>query len=110
MGHDTTSAVLLNRLNDIFEQEPEQGHDRSRLLPVHSLEGHIELREVNFKYGGPESPDVLKDITLDLAPGRMVAFVGRSGSGKTTLVKLIAGLFRTHRRRDLFRSCRSKNS
>lgn len=86
------SAVLLNRLNDIFEQEPEQGHDRSRLLPVHSLEGHIELRGVNFKYGGPESPDVLKDITLDLAPGRMVAFVGRSGSGKTTLVKLIAGL------------------
>ena len=86
------SAVLLNRLNDIFEQEPEQGHDRSRLLPVHSLEGHIELRGVSFKYGGPESPDVLKNITLDLAPGRMVAFVGRSGSGKTTLVKLIAGL------------------
>jgi len=86
------AAVLLNRLNDIFEQEPEQGHDRSRLLPVHSLEGHIELRGVSFKYGGPESPDVLKNITLDLAPGRMVAFVGRSGSGKTTLVKLIAGL------------------
>ena len=86
------TAVLLNRLNDILEQEPEQGHDRSRLVPVHSLEGHIELRGVSFKYGGPESPDILKNITLDLAPGRMVAFVGRSGSGKTTLVKLIAGL------------------
>jgi HlyB family type I secretion system ABC transporter len=86
------SAVLLNRLNDIFEQEPEQGHDRSRLVPVHSLEGRIELRGVSFKYGGPESPDILKSITLDLAPGRMVAFVGRSGCGKTTLVKLIAGL------------------
>jgi HlyB family type I secretion system ABC transporter len=86
------AAVLLNRLNDIFEQEPEQGHDRSRLVPVHSLAGRIELRSVSFKYGGPEAPDVLKDITLDLAPGRMVAFVGRSGSGKTTLVKLIAGL------------------
>jgi HlyB family type I secretion system ABC transporter len=86
------SAVLLNRLNDIFEQEPEQGHDRSRLVPVHSLEGRIELRGVSFKYGGPESPDILKNITLDLAPGRMVAFVGRSGCGKTTLIKLIAGL------------------
>jgi ATP-binding cassette subfamily B protein len=86
------TAVLLNRLNDILEQEPEQGHDRSRLVPVHSLEGHIELRGVSFKYGGPESQDILKNITLDLAPGRMVAFVGRSGSGKTTLVKLIAGL------------------
>jgi ATP-binding cassette subfamily B protein len=85
-------SVLLNRLNDIFEQEPEQGRDRARLLPVHSLEGRIELRGVSFKYGGPESPDILKNITLDLPPSRMVALVGRSGSGKTTLIKLIAGL------------------
>jgi ATP-binding cassette subfamily B protein len=87
------ASVLLNRLNDIFEQEPEQGRDRSRLVPVHSLEGHIELRGVSFKYGGPEAPDILKDITLELPPGRMIALVGRSGSGKTTLIKLIAGLF-----------------
>jgi HlyB family type I secretion system ABC transporter len=86
------AAVRLNRLTDIFEHEPEQGHDRSQLLPVHSLEGRIQLRGVSFKYGGPESPDILKNITLELVPGRMVAFVGRSGSGKTTLVKLIAGL------------------
>jgi ATP-binding cassette subfamily B protein len=86
------ASVLLNRLNDIFEQEPEQGRDRSHLTPVHSLEGRIELRGVSFKYGGPEAPNILTNITLDLAPGRMVAFVGRSGCGKTTLIKLIAGL------------------
>jgi HlyB family type I secretion system ABC transporter len=86
------ASVLLNRLNDIFEQTPEQGHDRSRLVPVRSLEGHLQLRGVSFKYGGPESPDILRNITLDLAPGRMVALVGRSGCGKTTLIKLIAGL------------------
>jgi HlyB family type I secretion system ABC transporter len=86
------ATVLLNRLNDIFEQEPEQGRDRSQLIPVHSLEGRIELRGVSFKYGGPEAPNILTDITLDIAPGRMVAFVGRSGCGKTTLIKLIAGL------------------
>jgi ATP-binding cassette subfamily B protein len=82
----------MNRLNDIFEQEPEQGRDRSRLTPVHSLEGRIELRNVCFRYGGPEAPNILSNITLDLAAGRMIAFVGRSGCGKTTLVKLIAGL------------------
>ena len=86
------AAVLINRLNDIFEQDPEQGRDRSRLTPVHSLEGRIELRNVSFRYGGPEAPNILSNITLDLAPGRMIAFVGRSGCGKTTLVKLIAGL------------------
>src|SRR5205809_2783850 len=86
------AAVLMNRLNDIFEQKPEQGRDRSRLTPVHSLEGRIELRNICFRYGGPEAPNILSNITLDLAPGRMIAFVGRSGCGKTTLVKLIAGL------------------
>jgi ATP-binding cassette subfamily B protein len=86
------AAVLLNRLNDIFEQEPEQGRDRSQLVPVHSLEGRIELRGASFKYGGPEAPYILKGINLDLTPGKMVAFVGRSGCGKTTLIKLIAGL------------------
>jgi HlyB family type I secretion system ABC transporter len=86
------ASVLLNRLNDIFEQEPEQGHDRSRLTPVHSLEGRIELRGVSFKYGGPEAPNILTNVNLDIAPGRMLAIVGRSGCGKTTLIKLIAGL------------------
>jgi HlyB family type I secretion system ABC transporter len=86
------ASVLLNRLNDIFEQEPEQGHDRTRLVPVHSLEGRIQLRGVCFKYGGPEAPNILNDINLDISPGKMVAFAGRSGSGKTTLIKLVAGL------------------
>ncbi len=86
------ASVLMNRLNDIFEQEPEQGRDRTRLTPVHSLEGRIELRKVSFRYGGPEAPDILSNINLELAPGRMTAFVGRSGCGKTTLIKLIAGL------------------
>ena len=86
------ASVLLNRLNDIFEQEPEQGRDRSHLTPVHSLEGRIELRGVSFKYGGPEAPNILSKITLNLAPGRLIAVVGRSGCGKTTLIKLIAGL------------------
>jgi HlyB family type I secretion system ABC transporter len=84
--------VLLDRLNDIFEQEPEQGRDRSRLKPVPSLEGHVELRNIGFRYGGPESPSILQGITLEIGAGRNIAIVGRSGCGKTTLIKLIAGL------------------
>ncbi len=54
------ASVLMNRLNDIFEQEPEQGHDRSRLVPVHSLEGsdRIEKRELPLRRtGSAEHPE-----------------------------------------------------
>ena len=86
------SAVLLNRLNDVFEQDPEQGADHSRLTPVRSLEGRVSLHGVGFSYGGPEAPEILKEVTFEAAPGKFVAIVGRSGSGKTTLVKCLAGL------------------
>jgi len=86
------ASVLLNRLQDIFEQEPEQGSDRSRLLPVSTLEGRIRLQNVGFRYGGPESPPILDGISFEVPPGKMVAIVGRSGSGKTTLIKCLAGL------------------
>jgi HlyB family type I secretion system ABC transporter len=86
------ASVLLSRLDDVFHQEPEQGRDRSRLVPVRTLEGRISLRTVGFRYGGPESPAILDGITVDVPAGRMVAIVGRSGCGKTTMVKCLAGL------------------
>lgn len=86
------SSVLLNRLNDIFEHEPEQGSDHSQLKSVRTLEGRIRFQNLGFQYGGPESPKILEDITFDVPPGKMVAIVGRSGSGKTTLIKCLSGL------------------
>jgi HlyB family type I secretion system ABC transporter len=86
------ASVYLNRLDDIFQQEPEQGADHSRLTPVKSLEGRIAFRHVDFRYGGPESPPILEDISFEIPPNTMVAIVGRSGSGKTTLIKCLAGL------------------
>jgi len=86
------ATVFLNRLDDIFQTEPEQGSDRSRLIPVKSLEGRISFRRMGFRYGGPESPPILEDITIEIPPNTMVAIVGRSGSGKTTLIKCLAGL------------------
>jgi ATP-binding cassette subfamily B protein len=85
-------TVLLDRLNDVLEEEPEQGPDHSQLVPVQTLEGRISFRDLTFRYGGPESPAILDHVSFDVAPNHTVAIVGRSGSGKTTLVKCLAGL------------------
>jgi ABC-type bacteriocin/lantibiotic exporter with double-glycine peptidase domain/CRP-like cAMP-binding protein len=85
-------TVLMGRLQDVTENEPEQGHDLTRLRAVPSLEGHIRLRRVSFAYARASDRPVLSDISLDVPPGATVALVGRSGSGKSTLVKCLAGL------------------
>ena len=86
------ARVLLGRLDDVLDPEPEQGADRAQLRTVSTLEGRVELHGVGFRYGGPEAPAILEDVTLTAQPGETVALVGRSGSGKTTLIKLLAGL------------------
>jgi ABC-type bacteriocin/lantibiotic exporter with double-glycine peptidase domain/CRP-like cAMP-binding protein len=85
-------TVLMGRLQDVTENDPEQGHDRSGLRSIGQLEGHIRLRRVGFAYARAPDRPVLSEISLDVPPGATVALVGRSGSGKSTLVKCLAGL------------------
>ena len=86
------SVVLLHRLNDILDQEPEQGADHTGLTSVKSISGHIRFRRLSFQYAGPAQAPVLDEIDFEVKPGTRVAIVGRSGSGKTTLIKCLCGL------------------
>ena len=52
----------------------------------------VELKDVSKGYGEEwERHEIIKNLSLDIAPGALTVVVGPSGCGKTTLVNLIAG-------------------
>jgi subfamily B ATP-binding cassette protein HlyB/CyaB len=85
------AAISLRRLGDILNAHPEPASVSSRSsLP--EVRGHVSFDRVAFRYR-PDGPEVLRDITLDVAPGEMIGIVGRSGSGKSSFAKLIQRLY-----------------
>ncbi|MDX6677709.1 MAG: ATP-binding cassette, subfamily bacterial, partial [Solirubrobacteraceae bacterium] len=86
------ATVLLQRLQDVLDQEPEQQEDGAGLRRVASLEGRVTLRGVGLRYRDAPDRAVLDDVSLELEPGMSLGLVGRSGSGKSSLLKCVAGL------------------
>lgn len=85
------AGISLRRLGDILNAPPEPAAVSSRgSLP--EVRGAVTFDAVTFRYR-PDGPDVLRDISLEVAPGEMIGIVGRSGSGKSSFAKLIQRLY-----------------
>jgi ABC-type glutathione transport system ATPase component len=50
------------------------------------------LLQLRITAGYPGKPEVLRDVSVEMAPGEIVGLVGRSGEGKSTLILSILGL------------------
>ncbi|MCF0129153.1 MAG: peptidase domain-containing ABC transporter, partial [Pseudobutyrivibrio sp.] len=86
-----TAVVAADRLGEILDLEAEKTKTEYRKLTPAKLDGDIEIKNLNFRYGTRKL--VLEDINLTIEKGKKVAFVGESGSGKTTLSKLLLHLY-----------------
>lgn len=74
------------RVFELLDATPEPLDVVGAVQPGRLL-GRVQFLGVSFAYDG--SQPVLRDISLEVRPGEMIAIVGPSGVGKTTLVNLI---------------------
>lgn len=83
------ALAAAERVFDVLD-EPIDVQDKPGALNAGRLRGAVSFENVNFAYG--EEP-VLRDFSLQVSPGEVVALVGPSGAGKSTLVGLMSRFY-----------------
>ena len=86
---DAGMDALIEDMQD-YKSEPEPDVTQ----PIR-LRKTLELRNVSYRYPGAPR-NVVDDISLEIAAGKSVGFVGSTGAGKTTVVDILLGLLVPH--------------
>jgi ATP-binding cassette subfamily B multidrug efflux pump len=88
-GIANTIQLTIVSAERVFEllDEPEETPEAADAAAIASPRGAVQFDDVSFRYK-PDVP-VIDHLSLDVAPGRMIAIVGPTGAGKTTLVNLL---------------------
>ncbi|MEE8387155.1 MAG: ATP-binding cassette domain-containing protein, partial [Acidiferrobacterales bacterium] len=73
----------------LLDREPERD---TGTIERERVKGSIQYKDVIFGYEGADST-AIENISLEVEPGQIVAFVGASGSGKTTVANLLARFY-----------------
>ncbi|QNE37676.1 ABC transporter ATP-binding protein [Leifsonia shinshuensis] len=81
-----SGVASAERTFEFLDAEEQSADVETRHLPERA-DGRVELEGVDFSYD-PET-ELIRDLSLSVAPGHTVAIVGPTGAGKTTLVNLI---------------------
>jgi ATP-binding cassette subfamily B protein len=84
------AMASTNRVMNLLDT-PIAIHTGDIRLPVSSIKGELEFKNVTFSYN--QRKPILQYFSLSLQAGKTTAIVGATGSGKSTLVKLILRLY-----------------
>ncbi|HUF25647.1 MAG TPA: ABC transporter transmembrane domain-containing protein [Gemmatimonadaceae bacterium] len=87
-GNYQEAIGAARRVFELLATKPDVAEPEAPLHLPNPPRGDVRVERVGFRYRD-ELPDVLRDVTLSIAPGEVIALVGSSGAGKTTLASLI---------------------
>ncbi len=85
------AKISFLRINEIHQLKDEEDKAVTNSLDM-PQDKNLVIRNVSFQYT-PNSPFVLKQVSLRIPEGKVTAIVGGSGSGKSTLLKLLLRLY-----------------
>ncbi|MCC5661466.1 peptidase domain-containing ABC transporter [Nostoc sp. XA010] len=87
-----TAQIVIQRLTEVIDATPEDENDFKK--PWAQLPGNADITctELNFHHAG--RVELLKDFSLTIPGGQVIALIGKSGCGKSTLAKLMTGLYK----------------
>jgi ATP-binding cassette subfamily B protein len=80
------ARVSLQRIHELAAELPAVSSPPDPVALPQPVRGEIRFDAVSFGYGGSL---VLREASLDIAPGTRLALVGASGAGKSTLIDLL---------------------
>lgn len=84
------AEVSARRIVEVLDTETSLVPPRRPVQDI-ARPGHIEFREVTFRYPGAEE-SVLSAVSFSAGPGETTAVIGGTGSGKSTLLSLLPRL------------------
>lgn len=87
-GNFQEAVGAATRVFELLDSQPTVHDPDQPQQFAGAVRGAVALESVAFRYQ-PDGPDVVHDISLAIAPGEVVALVGRSGAGKTTIASLL---------------------
>ena len=79
--------AAISRIRDLQAETSAFADTGTHPLPPGPL--RVDLDHVTFAYADGDGEPTLRDVTVHLAPGRVLGVVGRTGSGKSTITKLL---------------------
>jgi ATP-binding cassette subfamily B protein len=85
------AAGAAERVFELLHREPAIAPTGGRTLE--HVQGAVRFEHVTFAYPGRPDVTVLKDFSLELEPGEVVALVGPSGAGKSTIASMLYRLY-----------------